>query len=170
MTESATAISGRADRVCSIVDGLRRYAIDAARLSQAFSSAHGLQTADVQALAAIMDAARAGEPLTPSRLRRHLGLSSGGTSYVIDRLEKAGHILRERDHPSDNRVVHLRHTDQGIATGLQFFGPIGNRTREVLNPFNDAELDVIHRFVIAATTSLHEHITELETAHSRKDS
>jgi DNA-binding MarR family transcriptional regulator len=170
MTESATATSGRADRVHSIVDGLRRYATDAARLSQAFSSAHGLHAADVQALAAIMDAARAGEPLTPGRLRRHLGLSSGGTSYVIDRLAKAGHIQRERDHPGDNRVVHLHHTDQGMATGLEFFGPIGNRTREVLAPFGDGELDVIHRFVIAVTESLHEHITELETAHSRKDS
>ncbi len=49
---------------------------------------------DLNALLAVMRAERAGAPLTPGRLGQHLGLSSGATTAVIDRLERAGHVQR----------------------------------------------------------------------------
>jgi len=89
-----------------------------------------------------------------------VGLSSGGTSYVIDRLESAGHIRRERSQ-SDRRVVHLHYTDQGMATGLAFFGPLGARTEEVIDQFDDDELEVIERFLTGAAVSMREHLDHL---------
>jgi DNA-binding MarR family transcriptional regulator len=77
-------------------------------MNKLFSSPHKLQPADLRALVAIMSAEGRGEPLTPGRLRDHLDLSSAGTSYVIDRLVQSGHVERRRDHPADNRLVHLR--------------------------------------------------------------
>jgi DNA-binding MarR family transcriptional regulator len=120
-----------------------------------------LQPADLRALVAIMSAESAGDPLTPGRLRRDLGLSSGGTSYVIDRLERAGHVRRVREHPTDNRIVHLRYTEQGMATGVAFFGPLGERTGRILEQFSEAELATIHRFITGAAESIHDHVTEL---------
>ena len=96
------------------------------------------------------------------RLREQLGLSSGGASLVIDRLEQAGHIRRARDHPSDNRVVHLRYTDQGKATGLAFFGSLGERAHAILDGFTSGELQVIARFITAMADSAREHVQELE--------
>lgn len=146
----------------SIVDALRRYGADSARLAHAFSARHHLQPADVRALVAIMSAEGNGTPMTAGQLRKHLGLSSGGTSLVIDRLEGAGHIRRTRDHPSDNRVVHLRYTDQGMATGLAFFGPLAQRTDAVLDHFSPPELAIIQRFSAAMADSVHDHIEQLE--------
>lgn len=161
MTESAGA---GGDPRRSIVDALRRYGTDAARLGQAFAALHRLQTPDLQALVAIMGAHSAGEPLTPGQLRQHLGLSSGGTSYVIDRLQNAGHVRRVRDHPSDHRVVHLQQTEQGVATGVAFFGPLGRRTDVVLDQFTEQELAIVERFMTAAAAALHEHLLDLESA------
>jgi DNA-binding MarR family transcriptional regulator len=140
-----------------IIDLLRRYGTDAAAVGHAFSAAHRLQTTDLQALVAIMSAEGQGAPLSPKDLRHIIGLSSGGTSYVIDRLEAAGHIRRERSH-TDRRVVHLRYTDQGMATGLAFFGPLGARTEDVIDRFDDDELEVIVRFLSGAAASMREHL------------
>jgi DNA-binding MarR family transcriptional regulator len=123
---------------------------------------HRLQPADLRALVAIMSAEGNGAPLSAGQLRAQLGLSSGGTSLVIDRLERAGHIRRVRDHPADNRVVHLRYTDQGRATGLAFFGALGERANAVLDQFSDDELAVIERFIAAMADSVHEHVAEFD--------
>jgi DNA-binding MarR family transcriptional regulator len=146
-----------------IIDALRRYGTDGARLGHAFAALHQLQPADLQALVAIMSAEGNGTPLTAGQLREHLGLSSGGASLVIDRLEEAGHIRRARDHPTDNRVVHLRYTDQGRATALAFFGSLGARAHAVLDQFGPDELAVISAFIGAMADSMHEHVTEMES-------
>lgn len=41
-------------------------------------------------------------PLTPKALGRYSGLSSGGVTVVLDRLEKAGY-LRRKPNPADGR-------------------------------------------------------------------
>jgi DNA-binding MarR family transcriptional regulator len=146
----------------SIIDALRRYGTDAGRLGHAFAELHRLQPVDLRALVAIMSAEGNDAPLTAGQLRANLGLSSGGASLVIDRLEQAGHIRRARDHPNDNRVVHLRYTDQGRATGLAFFGSLGQRANAVLDQFGDGELTVIERFITAMADSVHEYVGELD--------
>jgi len=143
-----------------IVDLLRRYGTDAAAVGHAFGALHGLQPSDLQALVAIMTAELRRAPLNPSDLRRVLGLSSAGTSYVIDRLERAGHVVRERSD-EDRRVVRLRYTDQGMATGRQFFGPLGARTDAVIDRFSDDELEVVERFLSGVADSLHQHLEDL---------
>lgn len=146
----------------SIVDALRRYGADSARLGHIFAERHRLQAADLRALVAIMSAEGNGTPLTAGQLREHLGLSSGGTSLVIDRLERAGHIRRARDHPTDNRIVHLRYTEQGMATGLAFFGSLGDQTNAILDQFSPDNLHVIQTFTTAMASSMRQQIQDLE--------
>ena len=146
----------------SIIDALRRYGTDSSRLGHAFAELHRLQPADLRALVAIMSAEGNGTPLTAGQLREHLGLSSGGTSLVIDRLEQAGHIRRARDHPADNRVVHLRYTDQGMATGLAFFGSLGDRANAILDQFTDDELLVIQKFITDMADSVRQQAQDTE--------
>ena len=153
---------GQARLRWTIIDALRRYGTDAGRIGHAFAELHRLQPADLRALVAIMSAEGNGAPLTAGQLREQLGLSSGGASLVIDRLEQAGHIRRARDHPTDNRVVHLRYTDQGKATGLAFFGSLGDRAHAIMDDFTHGELQVIARFIATMADSAREHARELE--------
>jgi DNA-binding MarR family transcriptional regulator len=154
--------AGVSPAVLRIIDALRRYGQDSSRLGHAFSLLHDLQPPDLRALVAIMQAEDDGEPMTPGRLREHLRLSSGGTSVVIDRLERAGHVARVRDHPSDHRVVHLRKTAQGTSTAIAFFGPLAARTQALAETFGEAEQETIARFVDGAATALREHLAALE--------
>lgn len=47
-----------------------------------------------------------GEPLSPDRLSERVSLSSGATTTLITRRERAHHVVRTREH-SDRRVVTL---------------------------------------------------------------
>jgi len=152
---------GDRERHRVIIEALRSYGTESTRLAQIFAALHHLQAADLHALVAIMTADRAGAPLTPRVLRGHLGLSSGGTSYVIDRLERAGQVRRSREDTRDNRVVHLRSTEQGMVTAGSFFGPLGALTEAVLDTFDAAELRVIERFITAAADTVTTHLNHL---------
>lgn len=146
----------------AIVDALRRYGTDAAKVAHVFAAQHALQDSDLHALVAIMSAEGGGSPLTPRDLRGHLGLSSAGTSYVIDRLSQAGHVERARDHPTDNRVVHLRYTAQGQAMGVRFFGPLGEHTERIMDQFTHDELRTVARFLDATAAATRDHLDHLQ--------
>ncbi|WP_246085859.1 MarR family winged helix-turn-helix transcriptional regulator [Pseudonocardia hydrocarbonoxydans] len=133
-----------------LVHLLQAYAAEALRLSQVFADRHGLHSTDLAALLAVMQADRSGEPLTPGLLGRQLGLSSGATTAVVDRLERADHVRRSRD-ARDRRRVTLHHGAAAEQVGSAFFGPLGERMDEMLGGYDAAELAAARRFLGDAT-------------------
>jgi DNA-binding MarR family transcriptional regulator len=53
-------------------------------------------------------------PVTAGTIGEHTGLTTGAVTGLMDRLEKAGYVRRERDK-ADRRVVWLLTTDEGLA-------------------------------------------------------
>jgi DNA-binding MarR family transcriptional regulator len=149
--------------VAEIVADLRRYSADAQHIGHAFAHLHGLNATDLQALIAVMDAELAGEPITPGRLGEHLNLSSGSVTALVDRLERAGHIRRDRD-TADRRKIFLRYADRGAELAMEFFRPLGRRTDGVMADFTDEELAVVHRFLQVMVGSMREHRDAVRTA------
>ena len=146
-----------------IVNLMRSYSIEGQHVGHAFAQRHGLHPTDLQALIAVMHAEGRGEPLTPGRLGEAIGLSSGATTAAIDRLERAGHLRRSRES-TDRRVVHLRYGEPGMALAVQFFGPLGKRTDQVMADFSDAELDLVRRFLQGMQDALSSHHADVRTA------
>jgi DNA-binding MarR family transcriptional regulator len=146
-----------------IVNLLRSYSVEAQHVGHAFAQRHGLHPTDLQALIAVMHAEGRGEPLTPGRLGEAIGLSSGATTAAIDRLERAGHLRRSRES-TDRRVVHLRYGEPGMALAVQFFGPLGKRTDQVMADFSDAELALVRRFLSGMQDALSSHHADVRTA------
>ncbi|OKI75057.1 MarR family winged helix-turn-helix transcriptional regulator [Micromonospora sp. CB01531] len=146
----------RGQMIADITNDLRRYSVDAQHVGHAFAGLHGLNVTDLHALIAVMDAELVGDPITPGRLGEQLNLSSGSVTALIDRLERAGHIRRDRD-TADRRKVFLHYADQGAAVARSFFGPLGRRTDEVMARFSDEELAVVHRFMAEMVVSMREH-------------
>jgi DNA-binding MarR family transcriptional regulator len=113
------------------------------RLAHGFAGDQGLHATDVAALAAILDAE---EPMTPGRLREHLGLTSGAVTACVDRLERAGHIRRVRES-ADRRVVHLRYAADAMAAARAYFRPLAEATESARSRFTDDELATVARFL-----------------------
>ena len=85
-------------------------------------------------------------PLSPGRLSELSGLKSGSVTGVIDRLEQAGWVHRERDE-SDRRKVRVVLNEERLnASESPYAGQAAN-LRRVLDTFDPLELDTIARFL-----------------------
>ncbi len=153
------------DLRADVVDLLRLYSIEAQQVAHTFAQRNNLHFTDLQALIAVMHAERRGAPLTPGRLGETLGLSSGATTAVIDRLERVGHLRRTRES-ADRRVVHLRYGEPGMAVALSFFEPLGIRSRAVMDRFSAADLATVRQFLTGMLEALTEHHREIRTPTS----
>lgn len=85
-------------------------------------------------------------PATPSRLAEWTGLTSGGVTVALDRLEKAGCIRRE-PNPADRRslLVMLAPAKMRKKTS-SLYAEVERETRERLAQLSEKELEVVVRF------------------------
>ncbi|MFG1920532.1 MarR family winged helix-turn-helix transcriptional regulator [Cryptosporangium sp. NPDC048952] len=151
----------RRERTRQLGRELRRYFVEARLVTHAFADLHGLHATDLHALIEVMDAEGRGDPATPGRLGEALGLSSGATTAVIDRLERLGHIRRERT-AGDRRRVYLHYDEEGMALAREYFGPLHERIYQVVGEFTEEEVAVAHRFLTAVTDAAAEHRRAVE--------
>lgn len=85
-----------------LIAALHRFGLVRDRLSAALSQATGRNATELEALEHLEEDG----PLTQRQLADRLFLTSGGTTLLVDRLEKAGLVTR-RPHPTDRRAVLL---------------------------------------------------------------
>ncbi|WP_053662762.1 MarR family winged helix-turn-helix transcriptional regulator [Streptomyces sp. MMG1121] len=74
---------------------------------------YGLRSYDVEVLALLRHCAE-GEGMSASRLARGVNLTSGGITARIDRLERAGLVVRCQE-PRDRRALRVLLTEEGRA-------------------------------------------------------
>ncbi|WP_374773663.1 MarR family transcriptional regulator [Streptomyces sp. NBC_01310] len=132
-----------------LVHLLRAVTVEFGLRQAEFAARNGMHPTDVRALICLLDAARAAEPATAGLLGARLGLNSAGTTAVIDRLERLGHVARIRDG-HDRRRVLLRVEPEAIRLGREFFAALTDGLLDVLDSFDPAERDTVHRFLTAA--------------------
>jgi DNA-binding MarR family transcriptional regulator len=94
-------------------------------------------------------------PVTAGTIGEHTGLTTGAVTGLMDRLEKAGYVRRERD-PSDRRkvVVHLlpsEHLDAQLAAA---FGPFGEDMTKIAARYTPAEHRAIADWIAVTTEAL----------------
>jgi DNA-binding MarR family transcriptional regulator len=85
-------------------------------------------------------------PLSPGRLSELSGLKSGSVTGVIDRLEQAGWVHRERDE-SDRRKVRVVLNEERLNAAESPYAGQAANLRRVLDTFDPFELDTIARFL-----------------------
>ncbi|WP_425245193.1 MarR family winged helix-turn-helix transcriptional regulator [Streptomyces sp. NEAU-NA10] len=129
-----------------IVHLLRAVTVELSLYSARFANRNGMHPTDVRALIALMDARRADEEMTAGRLGGTLGLNSAGTTAVIDRLERAGHVRRVRGR-TDRRQVVVEVDERAVELGQAFFGPLIGRAVELLRGHDERELAAIRGFL-----------------------
>ena len=131
-----------------LVHLLRRITVGLELFGAEFAAAHGLHPTDVRALIHLLDAGRADLTATPGWLAAQLGLNSASVTALIDRLERAGHVRRERD-PGDRRRVLLVVEEHAVALGWSFFGPLITELVIAMGTFDEAELATVRRFLVS---------------------
>lgn len=110
--------------------------------NHAASASLGLGASDSQFLTLL----RTRGALTPGQLAEASGLTSGTVTGVIDRLEKAKLVGRERDDGDRRKVLVVLAAD-AVDRLAPIYADQGAMLRQVLAHRTPAELDVIRRFL-----------------------
>lgn len=84
-------------------------------------------------------------PATPSRLGSWTGLSSGGVTVALDRLEKAGYIRRE-PNPADRRSLLITLAPVRMRKAAAIYADVERETRERLATLSERDLEAVIRF------------------------
>jgi DNA-binding MarR family transcriptional regulator len=83
--------------------------------------------------------------VTAGRLAEVTGLTTGAITGVVDRLEKAGFVRRERD-AQDRRKVFIAIVPENIARISKCYEPLQKAMLELWSRYSDAELQLLIRF------------------------
>jgi MarR family transcriptional regulator, organic hydroperoxide resistance regulator len=84
-------------------------------------------------------------PLTPKVLGQFSGLSSGGVTVVLDRLERAGYI-RRRPNPDDGRSIIVEFSPSRRRKVKAHYDAVDQQFAGLLKCSSDAELDTVLAF------------------------
>jgi DNA-binding MarR family transcriptional regulator len=83
--------------------------------------------------------------MTAGRLAELTGLTTGAITGLVDRMEKAGLVRRERDD-EDRRKVYITPVAPRVMEIGRFYEPMQRAMHRLWDTYNDAELKLLLRF------------------------
>jgi MarR family transcriptional regulator, organic hydroperoxide resistance regulator len=134
--------SERADLLQRLEQGVRRMLAGAIIFNQQVADSVGLNATDLQCLNLL----ELQDALTPGDLARCCGLTTGGVTVVLDRLEKAGYIRRVAN-PRDRRSLLIRPVPATMRKLHKIYRSKSQSLAEALAPYTERELELILDFI-----------------------
>lgn len=114
----------------------------------------GLHTTDHKCLDVLM---RAG-PVPAGYLAEVTGLTTGAITGVIDRLENAGLVRREKDPEDRRRVLVAVDRDEAMRRLGPVFASLPLNNGEMLSGYSEAELSLLRDFIERSIEAMQEAI------------
>ncbi|HEX9118654.1 MAG TPA: MarR family transcriptional regulator [Anaerolineae bacterium] len=131
---------------------------------RAAAASSGLTVTDVQ----VIDLLGSAGPSTAGRLADLTGLTTGAITGMLNRLEEAGLVHRERD-PEDGRVVMVRLEENGQETGqkvVPVFESLDRAWARVAADYDEAQRALLVQFLRRCNAQVREEIGRLHEAPS----
>ena len=145
--QTAAAQSGPATEVQPVAPGdrivleIRKFIAAVIFFNAQIADRVGLSLTDLQLVHMLL----LNGPSTPSRLAAWTGLSSGGVTVALDRLEKAGYIRRV-PNPADRRSLLVTLLPARMRQLTDMYAGVENETRRALAALPKSDLDAVIRF------------------------
>src|SRR6516225_318578 len=136
-----TSVSSQ-DQAKDVRAALRRLTAEIDGLDHRAANHFGINRSDLRCL----DVLRGVGPTTPTTLAGAVGMTTGGLSLALDRLESAGYVTR-RPNSNDRRSVIVEPTEHLAQVEREIFGPLGRRIGEIFARYREADLEVIRDFL-----------------------
>jgi DNA-binding MarR family transcriptional regulator len=95
-------------------------------------------------------------PLGPVELGHRLGITSASATTLVDRLEKAGHIVRAAD-PADRRRQTLVVTEHARAEARTALGPMIEALQQAAEELTGPDADAVARYLERAAEIMNAH-------------
>jgi DNA-binding MarR family transcriptional regulator len=135
-------VPSRSDLIGAALTAIRRLGTEVDGLDQRAASHFGISRTDLH----LIDRLRSEGPQAPSELARSVGLTSGGLSIALERLERIGYIRRSQ-HPDDRRRVVVEATEAIVPLEKEVFGPLIREMTSLLATYNNRNLATIRDYL-----------------------
>src|SRR5882762_8561483 len=132
----------RAALMQELENALRRSSAQGVIFGQTVANTVGISGSDLECLDFLNLEGR----VTAGRLAEVTGLTTGAITGVVDRLEKAGLVRRERD-PADRRKVFIATVPENIAKVGKYYQHMQRAVLKDWETYSDAELRLLLRFM-----------------------
>lgn len=117
---------------------VREYGVNLTQFRNAMNEWAGLNATDMECLRLLFQKGVA----TPTELARHTGLTSGATTAMLDRLEKAG-LIERRPNPNDRRGSLIAPEKSSAEKMASWFESARHAQDELLSTYSESELEII---------------------------
>lgn len=95
--------------------------------------------------------------ITATELAREAGLTTGATTALIDRLERAGYVERRRD-AADRRRVFVGLTPRAREAIGRIWGPLAQDGLALTGRYSDEQLALVTEYLRASRGILERHV------------
>ncbi len=119
----------------------------------------GLNTTDYRALSTLQQLPR-DEPITMTRLGAALGTTPATTGAIVDRLERAGYVARNRTE-ADRRLVTLESTPSAWTRIMQIMRPLMDASDSYIKALPPEDASIVAEFLSATNQHLSEQLESL---------
>ncbi|WP_105974598.1 MarR family winged helix-turn-helix transcriptional regulator [Streptomyces geranii] len=119
----------------------RRYLAAYVMFNQAVADHLGLHPTDVQCLNLLT--VEPG-PFTTGRIAELTGLTSGSATRLVDRLERAGYVVRHRDR-TDRRRVRVEPVPEAMRGLMELWSELGEGWQAMFADYTEDECALLHR-------------------------
>ncbi len=120
---------------------MRRSSAQGVLYGQAVANVAGISGSDLECLDFLNLEGR----VTAGRLAEVTGLTTGAITGVVDRLEKAGFVRRERDE-TDRRKVYIVTVPENAARIGRYYVPMQEAMHRLWSTYSEADLQLLLRF------------------------
>jgi len=117
---------------------VRDYGVHLTLFRNAMNAWAGLNATDMECLKLLFQKGIA----TPSELARHTGLTSGATTAMLDRLERAD-LIERRPNPNDRRGTLIVPAESAAEKVASWFESARQAQDEMISSYSDSELEII---------------------------
>src|ERR1700728_2206565 len=142
------------------VPAIRRFAAHAVLLHSAVAEALGVHVTDLRALWLLGEA-----PRTAGELAGELGLTSAAITALVDRLERDGYVVRQRNN-KDRRKVTIQADPGRLREVASHYQSQGKAMTEVLDAYSETEFAAIIDFLTRTADVLAEQARRAQENHA----
>jgi len=139
----------RAALVQELENAMRKSSAQGAMFAKSVAERVGISSSDMDC----MDFLNFEGRMTAGRLAELTGLTTGAITGVVDRLEKAGFVRRERDE-DDRRKVFIAPVPERLAAIGQLYALLQRALHKQAEAYSDEELKVLLRYATDSASSI----------------
>jgi DNA-binding MarR family transcriptional regulator len=147
----------RAALLAAVLREVRRMTAQSVLIGQAVSERFGLASSDLECL----DLALLSGGATAGEFAKATGLTTGAITGVIDRLERAGYVRRERD-PADRRKVIVRARPVKTRRIAPLYDSLQREMTALWSAYDDRQLALILDFLTRSCDLAVQEIAKLQ--------